>query len=393
MTKRRVGIKPILAGAALFLVVTLATLEIFSALFFELGLLAFKYRPAAWSSAAAPPLEESWRTEYMPWGSWHKKNATALHRKSCFAETYDSNEVGARDRPFTDLRPGQPRIIGLGDSFMEGYGIALPFRFDSVVESSGFDFLNFGAAGHFGPAQYYLLYEHFSDVYPHDALVIFVSPASDYTDNDPEYWATNRNSYGFRYRPYYRKTSDGGYELFYPVPRPGDEVTFADLEFEGLGFLTGIAKFYRNFTYTYGTIRYGIRIVNDYMSNAGEYSGYYNATEEQLDAVKYFLSKIVERADQKGDIPVIIFSVPTQRDLRVAEGGTAISPSSSMLQSLADSHASVRFVDGLTAMPQAERDTARFFLSCDGHWSKFGHQVAGAIIEAVLREEMGTPPK
>jgi hypothetical protein len=73
--------------------------------------------------------------------------------------SYRSNEVGARDTPFTHTKlNSKDRYILLGDSFAEGYGVNFEDTAQAQIEKLlGIDVYNFGSDGYFGPVQYYLI--------------------------------------------------------------------------------------------------------------------------------------------------------------------------------------------------------------------------------------------
>ena len=56
-------------------------------------------------------------------GTWHKSNYSTIHKKKCFSVSYSSNEIGARDSSFKDIKILDNNIFLIGDSFAEGYGV------------------------------------------------------------------------------------------------------------------------------------------------------------------------------------------------------------------------------------------------------------------------------
>jgi hypothetical protein len=106
-------------------------------------------------SKAISATHYSWRTEREDWwGTWHIPSVSTIHSTSCFSARYDSNEVGARDDSFADIMDSANVILS-GDSFAEGYGENFEDTAQRIIElQTGFNLLNFGVAGHFGPVQY-----------------------------------------------------------------------------------------------------------------------------------------------------------------------------------------------------------------------------------------------
>jgi hypothetical protein len=76
-----------------------------------------------------------WYTEVDAWGAWHLPNATARHADRCFDVKVASNSYGARDRERS--LSGKNRILVVGDSFVEGWGVEAEHRFTNVMERQG----------------------------------------------------------------------------------------------------------------------------------------------------------------------------------------------------------------------------------------------------------------
>src|SRR5215472_12688294 len=63
-----------------------------------------------------------WQDVNPDFGVWHPANARFRHERSCFDLAYTSNAFGMRDRAAT-LPASSPRVVVLGDSFVEGWGV------------------------------------------------------------------------------------------------------------------------------------------------------------------------------------------------------------------------------------------------------------------------------
>ncbi len=93
-----------------------------------------------------------WKGHHPRFGVWHEPNAETVHERACFRVRYATNSVGARDAE-RSLDADAPRVVVLGDSFLEGWGVARDERLSERLESgTGFEHLNFAMA-HFGPYQ------------------------------------------------------------------------------------------------------------------------------------------------------------------------------------------------------------------------------------------------
>jgi hypothetical protein len=68
-----------------------------------------------------------WDGSHTIFGVWHREDAETRHRSACFDVAYKTNAVGARDRERA-VRTQERRIVVLGDSFAEGWGVHLPER-------------------------------------------------------------------------------------------------------------------------------------------------------------------------------------------------------------------------------------------------------------------------
>jgi hypothetical protein len=96
----------------------------------------------------------------------------------------------------------------LGDSFAEGWGVGIENTVQAQLEKSlGVDIYNFGSDGY-----YYLIYRDLAKKFDHDGIILFFLPPNDFTDND---FALRKNWHPTWYRPYYNKTVDGQYDIFY----------------------------------------------------------------------------------------------------------------------------------------------------------------------------------
>ena len=194
-----------LAGLALvLLIVTVACLEVALRLANALEIVTPQRRVTE-----APFYQDRDRA----FGVWHDPDRDYVPIAECFDVVYSSNSYGARDveRP---RRSAAPRVVVLGDSFVEGIGVDREARMTDLLEGqTGIPHLNFGTAGAFSSTQEWKLYETLASDFDHEWLMLFAFPYNDFVENDHERWWEPE-----RYRPYLRRTPAGGeFELFYPV--------------------------------------------------------------------------------------------------------------------------------------------------------------------------------
>jgi hypothetical protein len=353
----------------LLFIVSVISLELFSLAASKANLLLFNGIPSVYRTRYSG---DNWRTQRDPWGSWHKPNKTDRHQQ-CFDVQYRSNEVGARDTPFTyEKTSSQERYILLGDSFAEGYGVNFEDTAQSQLERLlGVEVYNFGSAGYFGPVQYYLIYKELGSRYQHDGLILFFLPANDFTDNDYSLWKDFHPAW---YRPYYKKRDDG-YDVFYPNRAAPTDHYEDEVE---LGFVKRFLIRYTFTANTFRTIKY--LFARSPLEKLG-YSGYFDATLEQQKAATYFIEKIVKDATPRR---TIIFVIPNAEDMARIRSGHSYKDQYWIrkLDWLRKANENVTVIDMAEKMPN---DYKKLFLSCDSHWNELGNLRAAEIIAAQLR--------
>jgi len=146
-------------------------------------------------------------------GIWRYPNASLHHVTDCIDQNYPTNSVGARDPERSLQSSDQRRAVVLGDSMVEGHGVARSDRMTDILEvATGVEHLNFGTSGHFGTIQEWLFYKEYASKYDHSDVFVFILPANDFEDNDINEFSRRA------YRPYLRDSTDGdGMEVYYPV--------------------------------------------------------------------------------------------------------------------------------------------------------------------------------
>ena len=368
----------LIRNVLLLIFVSLFSLELFSFVGTQASLLLFNDYPTAYRTQYAGV---KWRTQKDPWGSWHRSNATDRHRSSCFDVSYRSNEIGARDTPFSLTKSGpQTRYILLGDSFAEGYGVNFEDTAQTQLEKLlGIDVYNFGSDWYFGPVQYYLIYKDLASQYQHDGVVLFFLPANDFTDNDYSLW---KNFHPTWYRPYYKKQSDGQYDIFYPDRAIPTERVQDEVE---LGI---VKRFLVRYTFTANTLRTIEYLFTRNPLEKPGYSGYYDAAQGEQEAAIYFIKKIVAEAKARR---VMILVIPNREDMIRIRSGRAYQDQYWFreLHSLKLDNSNVDVIDMADKMPS---DYNKLFLSCDNHWNELGNLEAAKVIAEQYRARLGGFP-
>jgi hypothetical protein len=356
-----------MANVLIVILVSLFSLEFFSFAATQANLLLFNDVPNVYRHRYDG---EEWRNQKEAWGAWHRPNSTDRHRTDCFDVRYQANEIGARDGPFSKEKTGPaPRYILLGDSFAEGFGVDIEKTAQAQLEKlTGAEIYNFGSNGYFGPVQYYLLYKNLASQYQHDGVILFFLPGNDFTDNDFAIWKT---FYPTWYRPYYKKEEGERYSILYP------EGAVPDDHFDRPGFLKRLLV---DYTFTANTLRTVRYLFTQNAQEKSNYSGYFEATDDQQKAALYFLERIVDQARHR---PVTILVIPYRQDLKRIQAGEDYKGQywSRRLRLLQSERPNVDVIDMADSMP---RNYEPFFLSCDNHWGELGNAEAAKLVAARL---------
>jgi hypothetical protein len=144
-------------------------------------------------------------------GIWHQPSASFDDDRQCIKAHMESNSLGARDRERSmRLAEGEERVIVLGDSLIEGLGVEYGDRVTEILEArAGIEHMNV-ASSSWSTIQQWLFYEKYASEYDHTAVFLFIFPANDFAEMDPDVNSTTK------YKPYLRKL-DQGMEVYYPI--------------------------------------------------------------------------------------------------------------------------------------------------------------------------------
>jgi hypothetical protein len=312
-----------------------------------------------------------WADVNRDFGVWHLPNASFHHVTACIDATYHSNSYGARDRERSRQSAGSRRTVVLGDSFVEGHGIADGLRMtDQLEQSTGIEHLNFGTGGAFGTIQELVLYRSMASSFDHSDVLLFVLPANDFTDNDPRQWPARR------YRPYLRKRSDGA-DVYYTVK-------FEDRDLDPLSWRKQWINWLSNHLYVLNVVREirdGWRGPSNRQTSQEIAASYDGFTDDGIDVMTEALRELGASA---GARRVRVFIIPVQSDLDASVRSGRPFPLIERLKSAMGAVSNLRVVDLLPDFVEYAKDhrvsTSAFFQSCDFHWSALGNTVAAAAV-------------
>lgn len=381
--------------------VIVISLESFSFVLTQYNLFLVNNTPRIYNKNFDESSISSWRTEQEVWGSWHKKNSYANHDSKCFSTKYISNSIGARDIDPLNFTVHNSEIFNValvGDSFAEGFGVNHGQRVGDILsKNSGLKIHNYGSVD-FGPLQYYLIYKKLIKSTQHDGVLIFLFPNNDFTDNDYSFWQstglTNLNNNKERWRPYYKKLTNNSYDYFYPKnavkrdhfgPTVGEDNLSLTQVYSSTDFLTSFKVFLIDHFYFSNALRtletiFISKKINDAHNRTATpkalpYSGYFDSTIDQQEALLYYLNLLILEIGSK---PVVIFSIPTIEDLhRIQSNSRSNLYWWKKLNSIKTKYSNVKFIDFADFISD---DPTKIFHTCDGHWNADGNRLAAEVL-------------
>jgi hypothetical protein len=293
--------------------------------------------------------------------------------------------------PAIERTGGVDRIVLLGDSFAEGFGVNEEESAATIVSKvTGIPVINLGSGLDVGPLQYFLIYRGLGKNYEPNTVVIFFLPSNDFVDNDYSVWRqagwtfVSPTSDRERYRPYWRREEVGGFSHF--IPERAIRRDYIDPQ--SATALTVKSRLVNN-TWTSNALRTASMLWRQTSRRKAlgtpgrDYSGYFDSTIEQQRAAIFYLTKIIEEARGKS---VILLSIPTLIDYDRMRSGGSVKDQWWYGELLdLEKKRGLIFVDLLNFSPAREVFTT-YFLKCDGHWSPEGNKWAAGILTRTLYE-------
>jgi hypothetical protein len=309
-----------------------------------------------------------WSDTNKDFGVWHPASSQYRHTRSCFDVTYRSNAHGMRDRERA-LQSPEPRVVVLGDSFVEGFGVADAARLTDLLEAkTGLAHMNFGTSGNFGLTQSLVLYKAFARQFEHQAVVLGILPDNDFTDDN---WENADTVYRNRYRPYLVGPYPN-YELRYSNP---NVIAAKVNDFGKVAELLLLEFSYTARAYSFlQTYRKAVRETKTPGDKGGEKiraSRYFDYAPEEFDRMRYVIEQVVALASPR---PVMVMSIPRLSDYARAAKESRPAPLSEALHQLA-SKTGFTYVD-LLERSAGRANPAELFFKCDPHWNGNGHAMA-----------------
>lgn len=319
-------------------------------------------------------------------GVWHIPSTSFRHVSKCFDVNNYYNSYGARDSERA-LTSDKARIVLLGDSFIEGYGVDTSERMSNYLEKyTQLEVLNFGTSGAFGTTQMNLQYQSMVTDFEHSCVVVGLLPFNDFNDDSYEFGIIN---YADRYRPYKVKDKDK-YELVYHKEKIEDSswnpVNMGEEFSSRIGmydntFKGRVKKFLRNYSYLYQILAHLNKAHVLELS-----SKYYNCSSDEMSLMLHNLEQLKRQADlNKAKLCILI--IPHKSDILFAEKNKHLNPV--LLKELNT------FVEGkdillldLLVPFRNNNDYNDFYFDCDGHWSPKGNRFVAELLSKMLSKEL-----
>jgi hypothetical protein len=314
-----------------------------------------------------------WADINPDFGVWHRPNGRFYHQGGCFSVQYTTNSYGARDVE-RSRHSVKPRTVVLGDSMIEGLGLADQDRLTNQLEKdTGREYLNFGTSGDFGPLQYALLYKTMAAKFDHGTVLVGVLPDNDFHDMSLEWGKVNHAD---RYRPYYADDFSIVYTN-HVEPQAGE------------GFWDHVEAILRAYLASYhvGQFLYS----SLYWRTLPPYSGYNDFTDVDIARLEHALDDIHATADAHHAHMAVIL-IPTYTDFHRFEQSQANRLGPVVAKWGLDEGVAVKdLLPQMAALAGAQYPT--YFLSCDGHWTPKGAKTAAEILEPWLSQVDAAPAK
>lgn len=272
-------------------------------------------------------------------------NCHGIIKTRDFEVSFKTNSLGFRDREITEKKNGVKRVLIIGDSFAEGWGVNLAERFDQI-ESPDYEFFNMGTRS-YSPVLEYELLKQYVDIVKPDIVITML----DFSDLHDDFYYTKKSiSPSKLYETVYIQAS-------ILIANKKREITESNL------------------TYDFSLF-----------AKASEWEGYDNAWDFTISN----LDKTTDFLKYKGVIHKIAV-IP--RGIHVGEtewneGREILGIEKSKLYN-APKIFEISDIDLLTPLKEAEKEfKGELYYPFDGHWSVKGHSVVKQAFQKLIDNKM-----
>lgn len=321
------------------------------------------------------------------WGVWHY-NYPVKARYGCVTITCNPNSKGARDVERKVHSADTSRCIVLGDSFMEGFGIADKDRVSNLLESAtGHEFLNF-ACSDMGSTQEYLVYKHLASQYDHNTILLGILPANDFLNDDIQF---DSSQSPLRYKPYWKGAYPNMTIYYYTDSLHKSEVNYdAYLHYKStfkykLRHVLENTTCWFNILYFFIKKKGGVDVIAKHTNSNQPYSGYYDYSPGELDRLKQSLLSLRKAAPGKR---IVVFTIPIASDWHRYGNSKQFPPLVSTLEQFCNTY-NISYTDLLTTgSPDDQQNYKKQFFDCgDIHWNEYGNKWAAKKLLPLFTEK------
>jgi len=304
------------------------------------------------------------------WGVWHKPGQFT-YQDGCLEMDNFYNSYGARDKERTKSSTDINRVILLGDSFVEGFGVKENKRFSNLLEKqTGREMMNF-SCNSFSPLQAVLMYKNLASEYTHNTIIFGIFPFNDIPDDDIEITGNNEV-----YKPFLIKTDTGFSVKFTGTFNPAD--TFINKS-KG-SFTERTVRVLKAFTCWYNIVSY-LKLRNSEnkkMKNSSVKipSYYFDFSASQIERLGEILKELRKSAVNKR---IIVFTIPVVQDFLRMEKESTQPPLPGELKKICSEN-NMEYLDLTGLIKAAGKPYRNFYFYCDPHWNESGHKLVADIL-------------
>lgn len=290
-------------------------------------------------------------------GFIHVPNESSYLTRNCFEFRMYYNKYGFRDQE-RKLKSQKHRVLFLGDSFTEGYGVNRSQRFSNLLDSmTTVECLNFGISGK-GTTQHQEIYRKFGVKYDHDVVVVQLYPTNDFTDDQPPVEGKGD-------RPYWVQ-EDSVWTLLKPFDKP--RLTYQ---------MPSYQKWLRSYSYAFNGYKYFKGILFYWDEDPSDHWSFQNA---QMARMLRALEEIRRLAKHR---KIVVFTVPSMLECDRQQFS-----SSPLIQNLTSfcKEQNIHFLDIASKMETLSKEERHaLYLQCDGHLSEQGHRFVAKQLGAYVK--------
>ncbi|MCS3800165.1 hypothetical protein [Niastella sp. OAS944] len=321
------------------------------------------------------------------WGVWHY-NYPVKARYGCVTLTCDPNSTGARDVERTLHSTDTNRCIVLGDSFMEGFGIADKDRVSNLLEAAtGHEFMNF-ACSDMGSTQEYLVYKHLASKYDHNTILLGILPANDFMNDNIQF---DSSQSPLRYKPYWKGAYPNMSIYYYTDHLNKSEFSYNAYLHYKTTFKYKLRHVLENTTCWFNILYFvmkkkgAVNVIAKHAQGHKTYSGYFDYSPIELDRLKQSLLSLRNAAPGKR---IIAFTIPIASDWRRYGNSKTFPSLVTELEKFCKTQ-NIIYTDLLTTgNPDDQKNYKQQFFDCgDIHWNEHGNQWAMKKLLSYLTEK------